>query len=63
MVHSSLSGMGYVHGGAETIISAFTEALIVTPLSDGKSWGIVSEFDYNVGVEDSAQCHSYTHCT
>lgn len=36
-------------------MSAFTEALIVTPLSDGTSWVIVSDFGYDVGVEDSGE--------
>lgn len=34
-------------------MSRFTDALIVTPLSDGKSWIIVVDFGYDVGSEDS----------
>ena len=34
-------------------MSKFTDALIVTPLSDGESWMIVSKFGYDVGIEGS----------
>lgn len=34
-------------------MSAFTKALVVTPLADGKSWVILSDFSYGVGTEDS----------
>ena len=34
-------------------MSAFTQALVVTPLSDGHSWVIVSRFSYDVGSENS----------
>ncbi|WP_299875921.1 DUF1353 domain-containing protein [uncultured Cocleimonas sp.] len=34
-------------------MSQFTEALIVTPLADGKSWIIYKDFFYDVGAEDS----------
>ena len=34
-------------------MSRFTENLVVTPLNDGKTWVILSEFGYAVGSEDS----------
>lgn len=34
-------------------MSKFTNALLVSPLSDGKSWLIVGDFSYHVGLEDS----------
>ena len=34
-------------------MSQFTEALIVTPLADGKSWIIYKNFFYDVGAENS----------
>ena len=34
-------------------MSQFTEALVVTPLADGKSWVIFKNFFYDVGAEDS----------
>jgi hypothetical protein len=34
-------------------MSQFTEALVVTPLADGKTWVILREFGYDVGEEGS----------
>jgi hypothetical protein len=34
-------------------MSQFTEALVVTPLADGKTWVILREFGYDVGEQDS----------
>jgi len=34
-------------------MSKFTTALVVSPLSDGKSWVILREFKYHVGTENS----------
>ena len=34
-------------------MSQFTEALVVTPLADGKTWVILREFGYDVGDEGS----------
>jgi hypothetical protein len=34
-------------------MSKFTNALLVSPLSDGESWVIVSDFSYDVGTEGS----------
>lgn len=34
-------------------MSRFTEPLIVTPLSDGKTWIVLSDFGYEVGKEGS----------
>ncbi len=34
-------------------MSRFTESLVVTPLSDGKTWIILSDFGYEVGDEGS----------
>ena len=34
-------------------MSQFTEALVVTPLADGKSWIIYKNFFYDVGAENS----------
>ena len=34
-------------------MSSFTTALLVSPLSDGKSWVIVTNFGYDVGEEGS----------
>lgn len=34
-------------------MSEFTTALVVSPLSDGKSWVILQEFKYHVGAESS----------
>ncbi len=34
-------------------MSRVTESLVVTPLSDGKTWIILSEFGYEVGEEGS----------
>jgi hypothetical protein len=34
-------------------MSQFTAPLLVTPLTDGKSWMIVSNFGYDVGSENS----------
>jgi hypothetical protein len=34
-------------------MSRFTDALIVTPLADGKTWVILREFGYDVGAEGS----------
>lgn len=33
-------------------MSRFTETLVVTPLPDGKTWIILSDFVYAVGSED-----------
>ena len=34
-------------------MSVFTEALVVSPLSDGRTWVILRPFSYDVGKEDS----------
>jgi hypothetical protein len=34
-------------------MSMFTEALVITPLADGKSWIIVGDFGYDVGAVNS----------
>jgi len=34
-------------------MSRFTESLVVTPLTDGKTWIILSDFGFAVGAEDS----------
>lgn len=34
-------------------MSRFINALLVTPLSDGKSWVIISDFNYEIGLEGS----------
>jgi len=34
-------------------MSQFTDALVVSPLADGKTWVIVRDFGYDVGAEDS----------
>jgi hypothetical protein len=34
-------------------MSQFTEALVVSPLADGKTWVIVRDFGYDVGAENS----------
>ncbi len=34
-------------------MSRFTDALVVTPLSDGKTWVVLRDFGYDVGAEDS----------
>lgn len=34
-------------------MSRFTEALVVTPLADGKTWVVLRDFGYDVGEEDS----------
>jgi hypothetical protein len=34
-------------------MSRFTDALVVSPLADGKTWVIVRDFGYDVGAEDS----------
>ena len=34
-------------------MSRFTDALLVTPLSDGNTWIIESDFGYDVGIEGS----------
>lgn len=34
-------------------MSKFTTALVVSPLSDGKSWVLLEDFEYHVGSEDS----------
>lgn len=34
-------------------MSRFTESLIVTPLPDGKTWIILCDFGYEIGVEGS----------
>ena len=34
-------------------MSRFTEALVVTPLPDGKTWIILCEFGYEIGEEGS----------
>lgn len=34
-------------------MSRFTETLVVTPLPDGKTWIILSDFGYAVGAEES----------
>ncbi len=34
-------------------MSRFTEPLVVTPLPDGKTWVLLSEFGYEVGEEGS----------
>lgn len=34
-------------------MSRFTNALVVSPLSDGKSWVIVGDFGYDIGEKDS----------
>ncbi len=34
-------------------MSKFTNALLVSPLADGKSWVIISDFSYDVGEEGS----------
>lgn len=35
-------------------MSKFTSALVVSPLSDGKSWVLLDEFSYHVGTENSS---------
>ncbi len=37
----------------ESNMSQFTTALVVSPLSDGKSWVILDNFEYHVGTENS----------
>jgi hypothetical protein len=34
-------------------MSRFTDALVVSPLADGKTWVIVRDFGYDVGAENS----------
>ena len=34
-------------------MSRFTESLVVTPLSDGKTWIILNDFAYEIGEEGS----------
>ena len=34
-------------------MSQFTTALVVSPLSDGKSWVVLNDFKYHVGTENS----------
>jgi hypothetical protein len=34
-------------------MSRFTDALVVTPLADGKTWVVLRDFGYDVGTEDS----------
>jgi hypothetical protein len=34
-------------------MSRFTDALVVSPLADGKTWVILRDFGYDVGAEDS----------
>ena len=34
-------------------MSRFTESLVVTPLDDGRTWIILSDFGYAVGAENS----------
>ena len=34
-------------------MSQFTDALVVSPLADGKTWVIVRDFGYDVGAENS----------
>jgi hypothetical protein len=34
-------------------MSRFTDALVVTPLADGKTWVILRDFGYDVGTEGS----------
>ena len=34
-------------------MSGFTDALVVSPLADGKTWVIVRDFGYDVGAENS----------
>ncbi len=34
-------------------MSRFTEALVVSPLADGKTWYLRDEFGYDVGREGS----------
>src|SRR5574341_1047048 len=34
-------------------MSQFTDVLVVSPLADGKTWVILRDFGYDVGVEDS----------
>ncbi len=34
-------------------MSRFTDALVVTPLSDGKTWVVLRDFGYDVGAEGS----------
>jgi len=34
-------------------VSRFTDALVVTPLADGRTWVILREFGYDVGAEGS----------
>ena len=34
-------------------MSQFTTALVVSPLSDGKSWVVIKQFEYHVGAENS----------
>ena len=36
-------------------MSRFTNALLVAPLSDGKSWVIVGDFGYDIGEEGSSE--------
>ena len=36
-------------------MSRFTETLVVTPLPDGKTWIILSDFGYEVGCEGSGE--------
>ena len=35
-------------------MSRFTDALVVTPLADGKTWVVLRDFGYDVGEEGSA---------
>ncbi len=37
-------------------MSKFTKALEVSPLSDGKSWVLLKDFEYHVGSIDSTDC-------
>ncbi len=37
-------------------MSEFTTALVVSPLSDGKSWVVLDDFKYHVGTENSGDC-------
>lgn len=37
-------------------MNQFTTALVVSPLSDGKSWVLREDFEYHVGTENSGDC-------
>jgi len=58
MVHSSLSALGWVHGGPETVIQALLEALGPegTLLLPGLSWELVNETQPHFDVRRTGTC-------